>query len=266
MSGLVLEEKGQAASPLIGKSEPESLTSVESRTSRSRRRGPEGSSIITHPDLQCQSTPEESGPVRGWPLGAVAGDPPRALRSAPPQDGPADPAHVAALVEAANAAGLGHFRLDLPPARTEGGHPPQCEIIRKGHVVGQCAHWARCQARNRCKLWAVCELPWANDLLVLEGLIDEAAMRSEPEIEETECKCEVEVMTLSERIRALRAARGWNQRALAIKSRLSEAAVHCLERGNNPRLSTVAALASAFDMTVAELLVGVEPAADGRAA
>jgi transcriptional regulator with XRE-family HTH domain len=66
--------------------------------------------------------------------------------------------------------------------------------------------------------------------------------------------------SLGRRVKQLREAAGLSQQALAAAAGVSISAVTQLEQGSkgDPRISTVAALAAALDVTVDELLAGAE--------
>lgn len=66
-------------------------------------------------------------------------------------------------------------------------------------------------------------------------------------------------LTVGNRIKALRTARGWSQRRLAVEINASGySAVHHWESGNQfPSLPMAARLAMAFGVTIDELVEGV---------
>lgn len=61
---------------------------------------------------------------------------------------------------------------------------------------------------------------------------------------------------LGERIRKLRALRGWSAETLALEAGLSMSMIYALEKGRrpNPRVRTVAAISEALDVSLSELL------------
>lgn len=61
--------------------------------------------------------------------------------------------------------------------------------------------------------------------------------------------------TLGAFILIQRQQRGWSLRVLAKKSGLSNGAISRIENGNDPQLSSLAAIAKAFDFEVGDLLV-----------
>ena len=73
-------------------------------------------------------------------------------------------------------------------------------------------------------------------------------------------------MTFSQRLTDLRKRKGWDKIALAARVRVSRQTLHFMERGRNPQsgrmprvtLPFLFELADAFEMTVAQLLEGVE--------
>jgi hypothetical protein len=76
-------------------------------------------------------------------------------------DDPADPDHLARLIERAeNGAGLAHLRLGMP-------------LYRPSTWCKDCRVRALCIERQDLGLWAPCEQPYENDLRVLEVVIDE---------------------------------------------------------------------------------------------
>jgi transcriptional regulator with XRE-family HTH domain len=63
---------------------------------------------------------------------------------------------------------------------------------------------------------------------------------------------------LGRRIRALRAARGWNQAYLAELAGLGKIYISQLENGRKQAsIGTIEALAQSFELTISELLKGV---------
>ena len=63
-----------------------------------------------------------------------------------------------------------------------------------------------------------------------------------------------ELLTLGERIKAARQARGWTREMLAVYSRVSATTVGRVERGDHvPRASVLIALAQALELPVEEL-------------
>jgi transcriptional regulator with XRE-family HTH domain len=64
-----------------------------------------------------------------------------------------------------------------------------------------------------------------------------------------------EAVAFGKRVRALRLKRGWTQERLAEEAELNSVQVSHIERGrNDPKLTTVLRLASAFRITAGELL------------
>jgi transcriptional regulator with XRE-family HTH domain len=69
----------------------------------------------------------------------------------------------------------------------------------------------------------------------------------------------MEKQSISERVAALRADRKWSLSEVARRSGLTKGHVHALERGLRfPKLATRASLAKAFDLSLPELMQGVE--------
>jgi transcriptional regulator with XRE-family HTH domain len=67
------------------------------------------------------------------------------------------------------------------------------------------------------------------------------------------------LLALSERIRSLREDREWSQEEFADRCGLHRTAIGFLERAErNPRLDTLLILAKGLDITVSELLQGLE--------
>jgi len=60
-------------------------------------------------------------------------------------------------------------------------------------------------------------------------------------------------MTVAEKVKALRLKKAWSQEQLAEIASLSVRTVQRTEKGQNPGLETLSALASAFDVSVSEL-------------
>jgi transcriptional regulator with XRE-family HTH domain len=66
-------------------------------------------------------------------------------------------------------------------------------------------------------------------------------------------------MTLGERIRDLRSAAGWSQESFADHCGLHRTAIGLYERGErDPKLSTLRTIAKGLNITVSELLDGLE--------
>jgi len=66
--------------------------------------------------------------------------------------------------------------------------------------------------------------------------------------------------TVGGNIRRIRRERGWSQASLAVKAGLSIAMIGKLENGRgNPRVTTLAAVASALSVTPTALLAATDP-------
>jgi len=66
-----------------------------------------------------------------------------------------------------------------------------------------------------------------------------------------------EPVTLAERVKALRIERGWSLRQLEARANVGRNTINLIEHGNRPLMSTVERVASAFDMSLEELIHGV---------
>jgi transcriptional regulator with XRE-family HTH domain len=78
----------------------------------------------------------------------------------------------------------------------------------------------------------------------------------------------VQSTQIGERLKALRAAAGMSQQALAVAAGLSTSIVSQIEQGQkeDPRISTIQALAQALGVSVDELLKSSHPPAAGEPA
>ena len=94
-------------------------------------------------------------------LAAISAPP--ASRHRARKDAPADPVDLADLLRLADDAGLADLQLGLPPYRPDGWM--SCEAR-----TGDCKYLKLCRRRVAVGLWAVCEEPWQNDLIVLAEL------------------------------------------------------------------------------------------------
>ena len=70
----------------------------------------------------------------------------------------------------------------------------------------------------------------------------------------------------AQRVLELRKERGWSQARLAFEANLHPSSVRNYERGQNPGLAQLAALATALGVPIEELLTNEEPATPRGAA
>jgi transcriptional regulator with XRE-family HTH domain len=166
--------------------------------------------------------------IAGRSLGAISAAPPTSRRD----DGPANPARLAALVKVANAIGLRHLGLDMPRI--------------KCMACARCSYQTVCRARGELGLWAPCEQPYESDLFTLANVLEDHMSE------------EKRTVSLGERLKALREQHGFNWNQLARRIGTGGGSVKNWENGNIPAMSSLIALAWAYDTTPEMILAGVE--------